>query len=63
MRCPSDYDDEMFAVDTVYGIVAAVAAILGFQNFAFLIKLSNLCYAKVDAVQISAKKLNPCGSY
>jgi len=39
------------------------AAILDFQNFAFLMKFSNFCYAKVYAVQISAKKLNPCGSY
>jgi len=39
------------------------AAILDFQNFAFLMKFSNFCYAKVYADQISAKKLNPCGSY
>ncbi len=39
------------------------AAISYFQNFAFPMKFSNFCYAKVYAVQISAKKLNPCGSY
>jgi len=39
------------------------AAILNFQNFALLTKFSNLCCAKVYAVQISAKKLNHCGSY
>ena len=39
------------------------AAILDFQNFAFLMKFSKFCYAKVYAVQISAKKLNKCGSY
>jgi len=39
------------------------AAILDFQHFALLMKFSNSCYAKVYAVQISAKKLNPCGSY
>ena len=39
------------------------AAILGFQNFALLMNFSNFCYAKVYAVQISAKKLNPRGSY
>ncbi len=33
------------------------AAILDFQNFAFVIKFSNFCYAKVCADQISAKKL------
>ena len=35
------------------------AAILDSENFAFLVKFSNFCYAKVYSVQISAKKLNP----
>ncbi len=39
------------------------AAILDFENFAFLMKFSNFGYAKVYAVQISAKNLNPCESY
>jgi len=39
------------------------AAILDFQNFEFLMTFSNFGYTKVYAVQISAKKLNPCGSY
>jgi len=34
-----------------------------FQNLAFLMKFSNFPYAEVYTVQISAKKLNPCGSY
>jgi len=34
----------------------ALAAILDFQNIAILVKFSNFCYAKVCAVQISAKK-------
>ena len=33
----------------------AASSILNFQNFAFLMKFSNFCYAKVCAVQISAK--------
>jgi len=39
------------------------AAILDFENFSFLMKFSNFCFAKVYAVQISAKKLNPRESY
>ncbi len=39
------------------------AAILDFQNFALLMKFSNFGYAKVYAVQISAKKLNPRGKF
>ncbi len=34
-----------------------------FQNLSFLVIFSNFCDAKVYAVQISAKKLNPRGSY
>jgi len=41
----------------------AAAAILDFQNLAFLMKFSNFPYPQVYAVQISAKKLNPGGSY
>ncbi len=41
----------------------AVAAILDFQNFAFVMKFSNFCYAEVYAVQTSAKNLNPRESY
>jgi len=36
---------------------------LGFSNFALLMKYSIFRYAKVYAVQISAKKLKKCGSY
>ncbi len=39
------------------------AAILDFQNLAFLMKFSNFPDAQVYSVQISAKKLNPGGSY
>ena len=40
------------------------AAIFDFHNFfIFVMKFSNSCCAKVYIVQISAKKLNPRGSY
>jgi len=39
------------------------AAILDLQNFGLLMKFSNFRYAKVYAIKISAKKLNPRGGY
>jgi len=36
---------------------------LGFSNFPFMMTVPIFCYALGYAVQISAKKLNPSGSY
>ncbi len=38
-------------------------AILDFHYFAYFITFSKFCYAKVYSIQISAKNLNPRGSY
>ena len=50
-------------VQKLFPLPVLLAAILNFENFVFLLKFSNFCYAKAYAVQISAKKLNPRVSF